>query len=93
MEQWPSGSGAGFLAQWSQVQNCWVAPSLTQSFILKKSILCVLVTPGNLMFKSKLSPHSAFIALRWLNPIHKKGPQSFLNDQSLKASAYLSNNF
>ena len=33
MEQWPSGYGAGFSIQRSQVQNYWVTPRLTQFFI------------------------------------------------------------
>ena len=38
MEQWPSGQGAGFPIQGSRVQNHWVAPRLTQSFILSRSV-------------------------------------------------------
>ena len=38
MEQWPSGQGAGFLIQASRAQNHWVAPRLTQPFILPRSI-------------------------------------------------------
>ena len=37
-EQWPSGQGAGFPLQGSRVQNHWVAPRLTQPFILTRSI-------------------------------------------------------
>ena len=35
--------------------------------------------PGDFVVKSILSPRSGSIALRQLNPIHKKGPQSFKN--------------
>ena len=31
----------------------------------------------NLVVKSKVPSRSGFVALRQLNPIHKKGPQSF----------------
>ena len=31
---------------------------------------------SNLVVKSKVPPHSASVALRQLNPFHKKGPQS-----------------
>ena len=35
--------------------------------------------PGDFVVKSILSPRSGSIALRQLNPFHKKGPQSFKN--------------
>ena len=36
------------------------------------------------MVKSKLSPRSRFLALRHLNPIHKKGWQSFFKGKNFK---------
>ena len=52
----------------------WVASSsqLFQPFIQLKLIKWVPGTPGNWVAKSKLSPHSGYVALRQLNPIHKK---------------------
>ena len=44
--------------QWSCVQNHWVAPRLTQPFILLRLIKWVPGTSGNLVVKSKLSPRS-----------------------------------
>ena len=38
LEQWSSGQGAGFPIQGSHVQNHWVAPRLTQPFMLPRSI-------------------------------------------------------
>ena len=38
-----------------------------QSFI-------ILRNSGNIVVKSKLPPHNSSVALRQLNPIHKKGP-------------------
>ena len=68
-----SQTGAGFPNQGSQVQNRWVAPRSTQPFILPRLTKFV---PGSLEYqvvKSKLSPRSGFVALKQLNPIHKKG--------------------
>ena len=46
-------------------------------FIIPRSIKWVPGTPGDLVVKSKLSPHSGSVALRQLNTIHKKGPKAF----------------
>ena len=59
------------------VQNHWVIQSLTQSFILLRSVKWVPGIPGNLLVKSKLHPCSGPVALRQLNPIHKKETKSF----------------
>ena len=72
--KWPSGEGTEFPIQGSWVQNHWVAPRSTQLFILWRLIKCVSGTPGDRVVKSKLSPRSGSVALRQLNPIHKKGP-------------------
>ena len=56
MEQWPSCQGTGFPIQGSHVQNHWVAPRLTQPFILLRSIKWVPGIFGNLVVKSKLPP-------------------------------------
>ena len=58
MEQWFSGYGAGFPIQGSCVQNQWVAPRLTQPFILPRSIKWVPGISGNLVVKRKLPPWS-----------------------------------
>ena len=58
-------------------QNHWVAPRLTQLFILQRSINWVLWTPRVVVVKSKLSPCSGSVAMTQLNPIHEKGPLSF----------------
>ena len=58
-------------------QNHWLAPRSTQPFILPRLINWMPGTPGNWRVKSKHSPRSGSAALRQLNPIHKKGPQSF----------------
>ena len=34
-------------------------------------------TLGDMLVKSKLSPHNGSVALRQMNPIHMKGPESF----------------
>ena len=44
----------------------------TQTFILLRSIKWGLGISGNLVVKSKLLPLSGSVALRQLNPIHKK---------------------
>ena len=62
------------MEQWSSGQNLRVAQKSTQLFIPLRSIECVPVTPGDLVIKSKLSPYRGSVALRQLNPIHKKGP-------------------
>ena len=53
--------------------------STSQSFILLGFIKWVPETPGDQVVKSKLSPCSGSVALRQLNPIHKKGTKSFLS--------------
>ena len=58
-----SASIAYWLRRWilnpgSHVQNHWVAPRLTQSFILLRSIKWVPGISGNLVVKSKLPPRS-----------------------------------
>ena len=58
MEQWPIGQGAGFPIQGFHVQNHWVAPRLTQPFILLRSVKWVPEISGNLVVKSKLPPRS-----------------------------------
>ena len=45
----------------------------TQPFILPTSINSVPGAPGNLVAKIKLSPGNDFVAMRQLNPIHRKG--------------------
>ena len=52
----------------SWFQNHWVAPNLTQPFILLWSIKWVRRTTGDLVVKSKLSPSSGSV-----NPIRKRG--------------------
>ena len=49
--------GIVFPIQWSWVQIHWVTPRSTQSFILPRSIKWVPGYFGNLVLKSKLSPH------------------------------------
>ena len=58
MEQWPSGFGAGFLIQGFCIWNHWVAPRLTQPFILLRRIKWVPGISGNIVVKSKLAPWS-----------------------------------
>ena len=41
------------------------------------------------MVKSKLSPCSGTVALRQLNPIHKKGPESFFLSKKFFDQKYL----
>ena len=48
----------GFPIQGSHVQNHWVAPRSTQSFILPRSIRWAPGISGNLVVKSKLPPQS-----------------------------------
>ena len=73
-----SGYDAGFPVQESRVQSHWVAPRLIHLFILLWLIKLVPRTPGNLVVKSKLSPWSRSVALRQLNPIHKKTTEAYL---------------
>ena len=47
-----------FQIQGSRAQNHWVAPRLTQPFILSRSKKWVLGTSGNLVVKSKVDEHS-----------------------------------
>ena len=64
----PSGivKRTGFPVQGSSVQNHWLAPSLTQPFILLRSMKSG--PHGDLVVKNKLSPCSGTVALRQLNP-------------------------
>ena len=61
------------LIQGSGVLNHWLAPRSTQPFIFPRLIKWVPGISRNLLVKSKLPPHSCSVALRQLNPIHKKG--------------------
>ena len=54
-----------------------MAARSTQPFILLRSIKWVPRTPGDQVLKDILSLCSGSVGLRQLNPIHKKGPQSF----------------
>ena len=56
------------------VQNHCLALRLSQPLILPRSIKGVPGPLGDLVVKSKLSPLSCSVALRQLNPVHKKGP-------------------
>ena len=56
----------------SHVQNHWVAPRMTQPFILLRLMKWVQGTSGHLVVESKLSPCGDCAALRQLNPIHMK---------------------
>ena len=69
--------GTSFSIQGSCVQNHWMAPRSTQSFILLRSIKRVAEIYGNLLVKSKLPFWSDSLALRQLNVIYKKGSLSF----------------
>ena len=71
---WSNGL-AGYLSEGSSVQNHWVASRSTQPYILSRSMKWVPDTPGDLVVKSKLSPHKASAALRQLNM--KKGHKVF----------------
>ena len=55
------------------VQNHWVAPRSTQRFTLLRFIKWVPGISEDFVVKSKL-PLEVALALRQLNPIHKKGP-------------------
>ena len=72
----PSGSGTGFPILGSDVQNHWVAPVWTQSFLFLGSIKWVQGTPWDWVVKSKLSPSCGPVALRQLKTTHKMGPFS-----------------
>ena len=52
----------------------WVVLRSTQPFILPRSIKWVPGTPGYLVVKSKLFPCKGSVALRQLNPVHRKVP-------------------
>ena len=62
-EQWPGDKGARFPIQGSCVQNHWVAPRSTQSFILLRWTKWVPGISGNFVVKSKL-PLEVALALR-----------------------------
>ena len=73
------GAMAWWLRRWIpnpgvHVQNHWMTPRSTKSFILPKLIKRVPRIFENLMLKSKLPPRSGSAALRQLNPIHKNRP-------------------
>ena len=51
-----------------------VVPRSTQHFIFLSLVRLEPGTPGDLMFKSKLSPRSGFAVLKCLNPLHKSEP-------------------
>ena len=51
-----------------------VALRSTQYFIFLSLVRLEPGTPGDLMFKSKLSPRSGYAALKCLNPLHKNEP-------------------
>ena len=63
-EQWSSGYGAGFPNQESQIQNRWVAPRLTQSFIFLRLTKWVPGIPEYRVVKSKLSPCSGASSIK-----------------------------
>ena len=67
-----SNALAGFPVEGSGVQNHWMAPRLTQLFILSRLMKLVPGTTGDLVLKSELSLRRGSLALRQLNPIHKK---------------------
>ena len=64
----------GFPIQKSWEQNHWVALRSAQPLILPGSVKWVPGTPQEWVVKIKLSLQSGSVALRQLNPIHKKGP-------------------
>ena len=78
MEQWPSIQDAGFAIQEYKIQNHWVAPRSTHSFIIPTLIKWVSGTPGDLVVKSKQCHRSDSVAFRQLNQIHKKGHEAFV---------------
>ena len=49
---------AGFPIQGYHVQNHWLAPSLTQHFIIRMSMKLVPAISRNLVVKSQLPPRS-----------------------------------
>ena len=57
------------VVQGSWVQNQWLAPRSIQAFILQRSIKWVQGPSGDLVVKTKLSPHSGSVALRQLNKV------------------------
>ena len=65
--------GDRFSIQESHVQNHWVAPRSTQPFILLRLIKWVPGNSGEVVVKNKLPHQSGSLALKQLNPIHKKG--------------------
>ena len=65
----------------------------SQPFILLGSIKWVRGISGNLVAKIKLPPHCSSVALGQLNPIHKKGPQSFLKSNIFFVLDMCSNGF
>ena len=75
--QWPSGTGAGFSVHGFQVQNRWVAPTSTQSFILLRLTKWVPGRPGNQVVKSKLFPLGGFCGLETVESHPQKGAVKF----------------
>ena len=69
------------MAQWFR---CWIPNQEVQRsksvsgsnsvFILLNFMKWVPGTPGELKLEGELSPCSGSVALKQLNPIHKKGP-------------------
>lgn len=54
-----------------ELEAIWVAPRLTQLFILPRLIKWIPKTPGELKIKSKLNPSCCSAALRQLNSLHR----------------------
>ena len=67
-----------FPIQGSHVQKHWVAPRLTQSFILLRLIKSIPEISGNLLVKKCLL--EVALVLRQLNPIRKKDHNVFLKN-------------
>ena len=63
------------------------------AFYLSRSIKWVPEISGNVVVKSKMPPRSGSTALRKLNTIHKKGPQSFFFKILCMASQATFNSF
>ena len=78
--------------QGSRVQNHWVAPRATQSFILPRSLKWVPGIPGHLVVKINCLL-DVTLALRQLNPNHKKGPWNFLKWYQIAQSITIHDDF
>ena len=57
-----------------RVQNHWVSSKVVSIFYPSKSIRWEPRIFGDFVVESKLLPPSGSVALKQLNPIHKKGP-------------------